>query len=121
MKKHKGFRIVAMILIAAGILSLAALVVMLLWNWLIPSIFSAGPTISYWQALGLMVLSKILFGGIKPPAAISRHRDDYWKEKMKEKWDCMDPEKKKNFFHQMHARFHGMNQDETESETDIKE
>ncbi|MBN1520880.1 MAG: hypothetical protein JW923_12430 [Spirochaetales bacterium] len=37
-------------------------VVMLLWNWLMPEIFKL-PTISYWQAWGLVVLAHIL---IKP-------------------------------------------------------
>ena len=33
-----------------------------LWNWLMPTIFGL-PAISFWQALGLLVLSRILFGG----------------------------------------------------------
>ncbi len=32
-----------------------------LWNWLVPALFS-GPVITYWQALGLLLLAKILFG-----------------------------------------------------------
>jgi hypothetical protein len=36
--------------------------VMLLWNWLIPPLFHAG-TINYWQAFGIVILAKILFGG----------------------------------------------------------
>ena len=37
-------------------------VVMSLWNWLAPEVFGAR-TIGFWQALGILVLSKILFGG----------------------------------------------------------
>jgi hypothetical protein len=37
--------------------------VMLLWNWLMPSIFSLKP-ISYWQGFGLTVLAKLVFGGV---------------------------------------------------------
>lgn len=37
------------------------LAVMLLWNWLMPVIFGL-TTITFWQALGLLALSKILFG-----------------------------------------------------------
>ncbi|MBN1759139.1 MAG: hypothetical protein JW863_12515 [Chitinispirillaceae bacterium] len=40
--------------------------VMLLWNWLIPSLFGL-KTISYWQAFGVTILSKILFSGVHPP------------------------------------------------------
>ncbi len=40
---------------------LAALPVMLLWNWLAPDLFAL-KTISFWQALGLLVLCGALFG-----------------------------------------------------------
>jgi hypothetical protein len=36
---------------------------MLLWNWLMPALFAGVRTIDYWQALGLLLLSKILLGG----------------------------------------------------------
>jgi hypothetical protein len=36
-------------------------VTMLLWNWLVPALFS-GPAVTFWQALGLLILAKILFG-----------------------------------------------------------
>jgi hypothetical protein len=48
--------------IAAAILSV---VVMVLWNWLIPSIFPEGPHVTLAQAAGLLVLSRILFGGFR--------------------------------------------------------
>ena len=37
-------------------------VVMRLWNWLLPSLFGWHP-VTFWQALGLLVLCRILFGG----------------------------------------------------------
>jgi hypothetical protein len=37
--------------------------VQLLWNWLMPGIFGLG-TIGYWQAFGLVILGKLIFGGI---------------------------------------------------------
>jgi len=37
-------------------------IVMLLWNWIIPAIFSLS-TLTYWQAMGLFILCHILFGG----------------------------------------------------------
>jgi hypothetical protein len=50
-----------------AILGIAALgwVVMALWNWLVPALFPGGKDISYLQAMGLLVLSKILFGGFR--------------------------------------------------------
>jgi hypothetical protein len=38
-------------------------VVQLLWNWLLPPLFGF-PTVTYWQALGVLALSRILFGGL---------------------------------------------------------
>jgi hypothetical protein len=35
--------------------------VMLLWNWLLPTLFGL-PTITLWQAFGLLILSRMLFG-----------------------------------------------------------
>lgn len=37
-------------------------VVMLLWNWLVPSVIGWS-AVGYWQAAGLLLLCKILFGG----------------------------------------------------------
>jgi hypothetical protein len=37
-------------------------VVRLLWNWLLPPLFG-WPQITFWQALGLLALCRILFGG----------------------------------------------------------
>ena len=54
------------ILGAIGITLLALLfgyVVMLLWNWLMPDIFGLG-IITFWQAVGIVVLAKLLFGGV---------------------------------------------------------
>lgn len=44
-----------------ALLALTPLIIMLLWNWLMPSIFGLC-TIGYWQALGLDVLSGCFFG-----------------------------------------------------------
>jgi hypothetical protein len=38
-------------------------VVMQLWNWLLPSLFE-WRTITFWQAVGLLALCRILFGGL---------------------------------------------------------
>jgi hypothetical protein len=54
------------ILFAIGgilLLALCGLVVMLLWNWLMPEIFGL-KQVNYWQAWGLLILSSILFKGL---------------------------------------------------------
>ena len=45
-------------------LALLGFVVQGLWNWLTPALFG-WKTISYWQAVALIILSKILFGGFR--------------------------------------------------------
>ena len=57
--KKKGF-LGALIFI--GVFALGALIVMLLWNWLIPVVIGWG-AVGYWQAAGLLLLCKLLFGG----------------------------------------------------------
>jgi len=52
--------ILGMIALAAGFTFLYGLVVMLLWNWLMPDIFGLA-RIDYWHAWGVVLLSHILF------------------------------------------------------------
>ena len=52
------------LLIVVGLLVLSAILLaiptMLLWNWLMPTIFNL-PTIGFWQACGINLLASILF------------------------------------------------------------
>jgi hypothetical protein len=60
--------------VALGVLSLAA---MYLWNWLVPTLF-AGPTITYLQTLGLLVLSRLLLGGLRPRGPFGHGHHGHW-------------------------------------------
>ena len=60
--KPKCWKIVVLVL--AGIAALGW-VVMALWNWLLPNLFFGVREIDYWQAMGVLLLSKILFGGFR--------------------------------------------------------
>ncbi|MFH2096006.1 MAG: hypothetical protein ABIJ16_09905 [Bacteroidota bacterium] len=51
--------------------------VMLLWNWLMPDLFGLG-IITYWQAFGIVLLARLVFGGI------GNHHHDHHK---KDKWE----------------------------------
>ncbi len=55
-------RVVKVVLIVIVASVVLGLVVEHLWNWLMPTIFGL-KTIGYWQAVGLLLLSKILLGG----------------------------------------------------------
>ncbi|MDB5241761.1 MAG: hypothetical protein JWP57_2386 [Spirosoma sp.] len=87
---------------------LAGLAVMVLWNALLPPILGVR-AISFGQAIGLLVLSRILFGGPRgygPRGFGSRWRNGpesggwggygpiEWKEKMNERWQKMTPEQR---------------------------
>jgi hypothetical protein len=80
-----------------GMAALVTWVLMLLWNWLMPIIFDL-TTITFWQALGLLVLSKILFGGFsggkKGGSCNGSHNHRGWKHKFKHKWANMSEEDK---------------------------
>jgi magnesium-transporting ATPase (P-type) len=63
------------------IVAAVSLIVFLLWNWLMPAIFNL-PEINYLQAVGILILSKILFLGIGKHDHRNHFKDrDYWKKK----------------------------------------
>ena len=73
--------------------------VMYLWNWLIPSIFTGAVAINYCQAIGILVLSKILFGGFGSRGGCggcSGHRS-FWRQRFKGKWEGMSEEEREKF------------------------
>lgn len=45
-----------------GLFILFGFIIMWLWNWLMPELFGL-TTLTFWQGVGLFLLSKILFGG----------------------------------------------------------
>lgn len=57
----KVLKVLGFILLGIGFFLLATFALMGLWNWLMPELFAL-PTIGFWQALGIFVLAKILFG-----------------------------------------------------------
>ena len=63
-------------------------VVMALWNWLIPTLFVGGKEVGYVQAMGLLLLSKILFGGFRHGCHGRWHRN---------RLENMTPEEREKF------------------------
>lgn len=89
-------KVIVLVLIAAAVFSFA---VMRLWNWLMPGLFGLH-IITYWQALGVLVLSKILFGGFRGRP----HFGGHWRHRMMERWDQMTPEEREKFRQGMRGR-----------------
>jgi hypothetical protein len=100
MRTNKAAKIVKVLLIALVAATVAGFVVMGLWNALIPPIFGLR-SITFWQALGLLVLTKILFGGFHRHAHGGRGQ---WRRAMRERWEHMTPEERERFRENMQAR-----------------
>ena len=71
-------------------------IVMLLWNAILPAVIGV-KAITFLQALGILLLSKILFGGFGRRGGWRGGRDNAWRNKMREKWINMTPEEKEKF------------------------
>ncbi len=97
----KGLWIMGMIACGFLLVVVLGLVTMLLWNWLVPVLF-AGPFITFWQALGLFLLSKILFSGFGKGGS---HQGGPWKHYWKEKWSGMSSEEREAFKRKMKEKW----------------
>src|SRR5690348_8454444 len=96
----KGLKIAGMIVIGFILVWAFVLATMYLWNWLIPALF-AGPVITFWQAAGLLALSKILFGGFGKGGGNGGQWKSRWKSNWQEKWSSMTPEDQEHFKQKM--------------------
>jgi Ca2+/H+ antiporter, TMEM165/GDT1 family len=81
--------------------------VMHLWNWLLPTLFG-WRQITFWQAIGLLALCRILFGGWSGgghgPRSNMRRR---MAERMDERWEKMTPEEREKFRQSWRSRCGG--------------
>ena len=95
MKKF-WFKKIVMILVCVTVAVLVfGFIVMSLWNNVLVLAVPAIKTISFTHALGILVLSKILFGGFHGRGGW--RGGPAWREKMKQRWDKMTPDERENF------------------------
>ena len=91
MRKYRVFKIFNILLIACVAVAVFGFATMYLWNWLMPAIFGLH-AITFVQALGLVILSKILFGGFH------RHGGRRgWRRDMEQRFANMTPEERERF------------------------
>jgi len=83
-----------------GFIALGGAVVTQLWNWLLPSLFG-WHEITFWQALGLLALCRILFGGL----GLHRSGRSNFRRRMDERWERMTPEERERFRHGLRGRW----------------
>jgi hypothetical protein len=91
------------VILGSAVIAGFGAVVMLLWNVLVPDIFGLA-VINFWQALGLLALSRLLFSGVgrgMTDARMYRHHNP-----IHEKWEKMTPEERKEFISKRHKFFH---------------
>jgi hypothetical protein len=107
---NKGWWIVKCSLAALVALLVVGEVTKLLWNWLIPTLFN-GPVITYWQALGLLGLSKILTWGFTRRSYYGgfghQPQTPYWKQRFQEKFQTLNPTEREAFKQKMKEKWCG--------------
>ena len=84
-------------------ITLGGVIVMQLWNWLLPPLFG-WHQITFWQALGLLALCRILFGGFGSHGVRSNVRRRM-AERMDERCEHMTPEERERFRQRMRERW----------------
>jgi hypothetical protein len=90
-------RVIKIVLAVALGIPIFGFVVKYLWNWLLPPLFG-WHTITFWQALGLFLLCKILFGGFRGRGHRGgRGRRNRWGRGMGRHWEKMSPEEREKF------------------------
>jgi hypothetical protein len=102
MRWHYVPRAVRMLVIAVlcfVVMALLGWLVMSLWNWLMPGLFGL-KAIGYWQAVGLMVLSRLLFGGFRATGRMEKRG-----KRLGEQWKKMTPEQREKFRQGMRGRW----------------
>jgi hypothetical protein len=79
------------------------LIVMTLWNAIIPDVFK-GPVLGFWQAVGLLLLSHLLLRGWAPWRYGNGWRRDRWRRRFEEKLASMTPEEREKFKEEWKSR-----------------
>jgi hypothetical protein len=86
--------ILAPVAILAMLLFIAVggVVVQQLWNWLLPPLFG-WRSITFWQAIGILALCRILFGGL----GLHGNARSNVRRRMAERWERMSAEERERF------------------------
>jgi hypothetical protein len=89
MRRNRFVRVLKVAAIAIAGVAVVGEVGMQLWNWLMPGLFG-WHAISFWQTVGLLVLSRLFFGGF-------RGRPGFGGPRMMGRWERMTPEQREQF------------------------
>jgi hypothetical protein len=97
--RNRVGKVVAMIVAGILFVIIGGQIVLHLWNWLLPPLFG-WHVITFWQALGLLVLCRVLFGRMGG-RGFSRGN---FRQRMRDRWDKMSPEERERFRDGMRGR-----------------
>ena len=99
MRRRWVFIVPAAIVGVLLFIALGGAIVQALWNWLLPALFG-WRAVTFWQAVGLLALCRILFGGWgrhgSPRSGLRR--------RMERRWEQMTPEERERFRQGMRGR-----------------
>lgn len=106
-KRFWAMKIIGFIFLGALAILGFGYIVMALWNAILPAVLHVS-AVTFPQALGILVLSKILFGGFRGRGGWGgrRHR---WKEDIMNKWQAMNPEEREKWKQDMRNRCRSWN------------
>ncbi len=96
MKTRWIVRILRGVAIAVVASLVLGLIVMLLWNALVPDLFR-GPAIGFWQAVGLLILSHLLLRGWGRWRYADGWRHERWRRRFDQRLAAMTPEEREKF------------------------
>lgn len=113
MKKRKWIVLAPLAILAILLfVAIGGEVVRQLWNWLLPALLG-GPRITFWQALGILALCRILFGGFGGHGGgrrsslrgrVSERVSERWDRRMAARMEQMTPEERERFRQRMRER-----------------
>ena len=119
-KKFWALKIIGCIVCVALLVALFGYVVMILWNNVLAAVVPVA-MVSFWQALGLLILAKIFFGGFHGGRGGCRGGGPgswrkQWKEKWEEKLQHMSPEEREKIKEEWRNRCSGWGRPGKEAE-----
>ncbi len=91
---YRGLRLLLLFL---AFIATASAAVMWLWNAVLAMAVDGVRPLTYWQALGLLVLARLLFGGFRFGASHSSRQRGHKASSFREKWMHMTPEERQRF------------------------
>jgi hypothetical protein len=95
--KRKLFWIVPAVIVGITLfIFIGGQLVMHLWNWLLPTLFG-WRQVTFWQAVGVLALCRILFGGFGRHGYGRSNIRRRISERMEERYAAMTPEERERF------------------------